>query len=659
MKSIDNKMNVLIFSPFQGVEFHSYPEAAFANVLEEAKHTVKYLMCGGMLKKFCIVHSSYGLNESSTQVEKERVCSMCTTNRNVLQRRFDNSSLLDDFYDSKKWDDEIIRFVDATTPRNISSLSFNGYPVGRIAAYEFILHHKLFDLQTISSPQLNYYKGYLSSTLKALVSFEAYLAKNQIDRILLYNAAYSINNSIRYVANRQQIPVAFMHASYNLAYFSEAIYVSWKQTIEFDKETINFYEKNYSNIDLDYENYKIPLSHFAKQLGAESVFTYSSSRNRRLDLLATSLKIDFKKYKKIILLSMSSSDEAFAADFALMNDGYLSSAFRLFPSQVDWVQKVIKFFVNKPDFKLIIRPHPREYPNKREGVVAPRVAVYDQLFSGLPDNISIDYPHLRNSIYDLFEIIDLHLVSQSTVGCEGALLGILGLGCVRGLGNYPIQFINPVPDTVGLYFDRLKELLDTPRDHCLKTARRAFEWYLFLHRHPAIFFETNNFWTKNRSHRLISRLSRKAKEKLGLPRYSFQRYQNSLKISDTEKRKFLNFFEGSRELVELNFDNNEVRQKSKTDSLKILHSYFKELFRLYFSFDLNPYDRFSYESSDRCGRSILPHECIFVESEELFNFGFQKKPHNSCLVKLPSSSKGGRALARFIFETFQALETLR
>ena len=115
---------------------------------------------------------------------------------------------------------------------------------------------------------------------------------------------------------------------------------------------------------------------------------------------------------------MSSADEAFAA---YTIDAFPSSKFhsKVFKNQKEWLLETIDFFKNRKEFGLIIRVHPREYINRREDQISSNYKNLQKILEAIDfDNIYVNYPSDNVSIYNLFEIVDVTLVSWSLTAID-------------------------------------------------------------------------------------------------------------------------------------------------------------------------------------------------------------------------------------------------
>ena len=98
-----------------------------------------------------------------------------------------------------------------------------------------------------------------------------------------------------------------------------------------------------------------------------------------------------------------------------------------------------RYYKVRPDLFLIIRVHPREFPNHREGQKSKNAELYEKLLTNLPSNIVVNWPSDNISVYDLAEHVDLVLNGFSSSGLEMALLGIPVLSYANEWNTYPID----------------------------------------------------------------------------------------------------------------------------------------------------------------------------------------------------------------------------
>jgi len=275
--------------------------------------------------------------------------------------------------------------------------------VGRIAAYELILERKLASIDRV----ILYWDDYqqrLRSTLLSYFAAKNLIKAQQIEAVVAYNGLYSVNRVVLLYANSIGIQAwAIAAGSHQENKFSkislyrfDSLPVHAMKSKEWEKAR---------HIPLAAEQVASVKRHFLQLQKAKSNFVYSTpKRGVHPDELCA--KLNIPKNKKIILVTMSSPDEFIALEainfLAPKKDG-------IFKSVNDWITFLIQFMESRNDCHLIIRVHPRQFPNKREKIKSENAAILENILSKTFPNVSINWPTDQISLYDLATITDLVL----------------------------------------------------------------------------------------------------------------------------------------------------------------------------------------------------------------------------------------------------------
>jgi hypothetical protein len=123
---------------------------------------------------------------------------------------------------------------------------------------------------------------------------------------------------------------------------------------------------------------------------------------------------------RILVATLGSYDEEYAAE---MVGARVHSVPPMFPMQADWIRALCEFVAARNDLFLVVRVHPREFPNRRERVRSEHARLLQQALADLPHNAKVNWPEDRISLYDLAEEADVFLNSWSSVGKEMSFLG--------------------------------------------------------------------------------------------------------------------------------------------------------------------------------------------------------------------------------------------
>jgi hypothetical protein len=164
--------------------------------------------------------------------------------------------------------------------------------------------------------------------------------------------------------------------------------------------------------------------------------------------------------------------------------GAIRADFKLvFPRQADWIKALIAYLGGRKELCLIIRVHPREFPNKRDGLLSEHAIGLRQIFATLPDNVRVNWPTDNVSLYDLANITDVFTNAWSSAGKEMAWLGLPVVLYSRDLTLYPAD-LNYVGLTEAEYFAQLERALceGWSAERILKTYR----WCALEYDHAAM-----------------------------------------------------------------------------------------------------------------------------------------------------------------------------
>jgi hypothetical protein len=213
--------------------------------------------------------------------------------------------------------------------------------------------------------------------------------------------------------------------------------------------------------------------HFRELFLAKNVFVYSSPiAYTKISELKEKFKIS--NNQKVILLLLTSGDERFAASLINVMPELKSSL--LFVDQVDLIQNLISYLQKREDIKVIIRPHPREFPNKRESVYSMQGKLLKNVLTNLPSNFVVNWPTDNVSLYDLIKVVDLCLPTTSSSGLELATLGMpIITYSPDNIYAYPATDITYCAFTKREYFEKIEFALKTGWN--IEFSIKAFRWW--------------------------------------------------------------------------------------------------------------------------------------------------------------------------------------
>lgn len=462
-------MKALFFSPHAELWGHAFPEALVAEALVKAGHQVVYVGCGKKLDRFCVPMAAHGMTFRTAASERHRVCQRCCEHNSLIRKEFGfEGPLL-----SGLIDDRLVREADAIlsvpNQRSLIDLEIEGIQIGKIALYQLMLRRKRIETD-LSQEEFSDYLVELRNTIYAWQAGKKLLDLEKPDCVVVYNALYSINRVICQLAERRGIPHYFLHAGGNLFNRLQTLWIGRGDTFSFFPHLLRQWPR-FSEVPCRIEDISMITEHYLELLRGRSTFVYSKPKSSDYK--------DIRKYfgvrpeQKLLVATLSSYDEERAAEVV---GARVHAKTPLFATQIQWVQSLISYAEKRPDLFLILRVHPREFPNKREGVMSHHALQLKEAFADVPSNVFVNWPDDDISMYDLADQADVFLNSWSSVGKEMALLGIPVVLYAPELVFYPAD-LGYVATTEVDYFRAIEQALTD--GWSFERVRNAFRWYVF------------------------------------------------------------------------------------------------------------------------------------------------------------------------------------
>lgn len=460
-------MKILCFAPHSAVWVHAFPEALVVESLRQSGHEIVYVTCGGVFDQLCVSMGAFGVGLEADPQRKKAICKTCTRYAGVIRSEFgfggfDLASILTP--EDRTW---VAGILCSTSRENFLTLKEDGVELGRIALSNFLMSHKKCDLE-FSERDWRRYLVELENTLLAFVGCRKILDREHPDRVIVYTAAYAVNFVCCELARHRGIPYYYLAAAGNLSDRLQRIVLARGHAVDFQKNNIAHWPVYRDRPSTDYE-IRYTVDHALELLKGTSAFVYSSPSSKgETDLRGL---FGIRPEQKVLLATTSSHDEIFASQIT----GLWPAEGRMaFPSVIDWLGHLLSFVEKRQELFLIVRIHPREFPNKRDGAKSEHARQLESLLSELPSNVRVNWPDDRISLYDLAHITDVGLNAWSSTGKELALLGIPVVTYAPDLLIYPdeLNYIATSPDA---YFAQVEAAL---RDGwSVERARRVFRWY--------------------------------------------------------------------------------------------------------------------------------------------------------------------------------------
>ena len=448
-------MKIINFSSHSATWYFAFAEASILYALKTRGHDVLYISAG----------KTFGEKSSIMQ-------------ENIIRNKFGLAGYTLDKLLTKKNKKEISYYLKKITPDNYETLIIEGINIGKIALYEFLLNRKNTDLN-FSQSEWSQCKVNFKNTLYSVYACKSMLNKENPDVVLIYNTLYSVNRVWELLCDVNNTKVYFLHAGLNLGNMDYSLMVAKGNPIHYYKHLKNIWHY-VKEIPISQKNIINVTTHFMELLKATHYLVYSTPKSKEHLNIRKIFKI--KNSQKILTATMSSYDEIFTAQYV----GAMKKPTNLiFKNQIEWIKQLTKFVKNRSDLFLIIRIHPREFPNKRENVKSNHISLIKEAFRNLPVNVHINWPTDGISIYDLCQYTDVFLNAWSSVGVGMSLLGIPVVIYTKDLIFYPSE-LNLLARSKKDYFRLIDQALMEGWSY--ERSKYAYRWLSLLFTSSTIMF---------------------------------------------------------------------------------------------------------------------------------------------------------------------------
>jgi hypothetical protein len=455
----------LFFSPHSEVWIHSFPEALIAEALHQHGHEIVYVGCGGLLRSHCVAMMAHSIPFGAPEEARERICRRCRRTLGTLRRNFDLRG--PDLMISAEEGDLAAAeaLISSVSPKNYHDLCVEGIEVGRLALYEMVIQRKRGTLE-FDELETQRYRAALKNVIVVLAVMKRIFDATKPDRVVLYNALYSVNRVVCRLAQSRGIPQYYLHAGDNLSRRLKTLVLARGHAFEYYKHIQRQWSK-WRDRPCSLQAMQAATDHLLEVARGRSLWAYSAPSGDSSDLRK---RFGVKADQRILCATMSSDDERFGGETI----GVLPTLEHLlFPKQVDWIRALVAFVERRKDLFLLIRVHPREFPNKRERVLSEHAQLLQQSFVQLPENVAVNWPTDHISLYDLAKVTDVFANAWSSAGREMAWLGLPVVLYADDLTLYPPD-LNFVGTTMTSYFEQIQAALNEGWN--AERIRRAYRW---------------------------------------------------------------------------------------------------------------------------------------------------------------------------------------
>ena len=426
------KPKTLVLQTGGGIWPHTATDAAFVRRLKEQGHSVAVLACDGFVKGLCPVRLSRKRERVDLARNSELDCKDCKFASSLMASPI-NATRTQMYWFSRFIPDSARKFAKDKSESLQKNFNINteveGFPVLRLAAYEVALKYKSLDEAIHGRGSSEYWDAVETCILTICAAREFFASQGPFIQVLIRAPQYATNAVFARVALAEGLRVLQYDGSNNITEdYTHVTLWDWG-ILGGDNPVKAHYQKN-SPAPNSSERKRIQKHLRALRKGT-SHKVYSSPKS------SVSLKQELEEFqdRPTALLATSSTDEIVAAVECLANTRTYPGT--VFANQLDWVKATVAWFKDHPSYSLIVRIHPREFPNRRDSVLSQSGEGLQNLLQKLPPNVFLDHPREKRSIYDWFEIIDCVITGWSSAGLEAASAGIPIVIYDKNLPGYP------------------------------------------------------------------------------------------------------------------------------------------------------------------------------------------------------------------------------
>ena len=484
MPSVRKK--IMFISPHAGIWPHALPESFLAKCLDPLLFDVSRIKCDGTFRSHCTVMEAYSLEIQETQKLKDVICKQCKKNSEILRTSYAGKDFLISNYLNKEDEAQVEEIFSALNKADIQKLTYQGVDVGKIAAYEALIKFKKTSLN-FNDIEFFFFETYIKNALLSLIAFIRIYNEEQSDILIAYSPQYAVLGvCARYFELRGK-KVYFIEGSSNIEERYGALRIwDWTEFGLTNPALAYWDDFVYKTLlGLDYTRVE---KHINRLLNASSFSVYSAPVTGQFDMRK---HFGIPPNVKVVMAAMSSYDEVFSAFYIsrFPEKKYISNVFK---DQLEWIKATINFFSEHPELFLIVRIHPRTFPSERNAVMAQEQVDLADILARLPNNVRVNLPTDKISIYDLYGQLDALVTGWSATGVEAMTFNVPVITYDQNLPSYP-ESIHFTGSSRVEYYNNLIKASSVGK--CVSISDGSRRWLAFsmsvgVVRHPTML---NNF----------------------------------------------------------------------------------------------------------------------------------------------------------------------
>jgi len=469
-------MRILNLVTYPIISAYSGPSTIIGERIRQLGHEVVELSCSGFGISACpALEYRYGSSDV-TEKAKNRICNECRRMSRAIRNTHDKDLIrIDEFIEFDDYNacltkakSLVAKTRNTVTPEESKLISY--------ASYEVLLSQKL-QYDEVPKNLNQSLENAIYVCMLAETAIERLLKKHcEFDRVIVNNSLRGLNRTITNCLIQSGVKPLFINAGANTAHQLSQIMMFNSEEASLDWASSPGW-KIYKSSKAQVPRLQLIKDHFESLFAAQSNFIYSDQSKRiSSEIIYQRLSLSNKKTTFLALLASNDERVAAASNGAL---DFLKDRKYMFKSQVEWLKFLVKEFESRPHLQLIVRVHPREFPNKRESVLSQHAQELLRELDELPANVHVNWPTDEISLYDLVQVVDVGLVASSSTGLQLATLGI-------PIGIHNGSLLTGYTTDLGTDLDSTQEyqvFLDSAQNHrwSVENVIAGLNWHSYLY----------------------------------------------------------------------------------------------------------------------------------------------------------------------------------
>jgi hypothetical protein len=473
---------ILLHCPEALVAPHHSGMLLVGRSLVELGHSAIVSVCRGEEER-CVVMDSRSTLPADVASLKSELCGQCVAASHRNCESYGLSTLDLAAYLTDETRAEAAAIVEATerSGEGLHDLTFEGIDFGGMCCHDVVLMWKVLEPEALAPEPQAHLRQALRTSLALYLAMKRALPEHGITDVLVYGQ-YGQNLAVIAAAKAQGLNFRIIQQINHRGIDRRFMHVLPAVMRAYRVDTIAAWPR-WRDIPMTPAMVRETAEDMLARFDAQQVFVYSPPKTGTDLRAALGLAAD----RKLIVAFTSSYDEEVAQEAI---ERSLPRPFtpplreRPFEQQRDWLKFLVGWVGARSDLQLVIRIHPREGRNRRDGMRSQHLELLQQDFAELPGNVRVVWPEDPISSYDLCEIADQVQTGWSTVGSECARMALPVLSFDTRTVNFPVGDFVAGAETRDGFVALIDRLLDEPPR--LDRLVAAMRFYALSRFHGAI-----------------------------------------------------------------------------------------------------------------------------------------------------------------------------